>query len=54
MNTGPVPADELDGILVLEATLDECQSNEDRCAPEPGHAVHGHTAARVLVKACLQ
>lgn len=47
-------SDELDGIFILHPTLDQGQRDEDGSAPQAGHTVHSHTAARVLAELGLQ
>lgn len=47
-------SDELDGIFVFHAALDQGQCNEDRSASQTSYAVHSHAAARVFAELCLQ
>lgn len=47
-------SDELDGVFVLHPALDQGQRDEDRSAPQAGHAVHGHAAAGVFAELGLE
>lgn len=47
-------SDELDGIFIFHPALNQGQCDEDRSAPQAGHAVHSHAAAGVFAELGLQ